>query len=893
MSYFTAKGVPPQIPLIIGYMESGLRNIYNDAADGYPSYGVFQANTAGGMGEGHDPQSLLDPNYNIANTGIGDAIVNAFNNAGGIEGWRKAQAGGEGAISQFIQTIHLKSLIPHEWSMRQNYAANWGGAIGELEAFKNGGGFSGGGGGGYSGGGDSPVGAAFGIYDPANITSGFMEPFYLDSGGVNKGLDFGVPGGTPIPVTVSGTVVLAGDDGAGWGPRVLVKDSNGIYHSFGHMQNLQVQEGDRVGPGTIIGEVGEGIVGTSTGPHLSYDVYRMGQNGQEWIDPMSFLDEDLGALGAGYNAIEITKDMFGGYFGNMAEEYLTQLETFADPLGMLDENGQPKDGSKIMTTDEMLGAANMAAQQAFAIGKLLERGQAEAGEDWPMVQEYNEFTQQTTSRPKTVEELQKEQAGFLKTADDWNKYAAANDVGGGDAFTLTVSNGVASIAIDPTDYANLDPATQAFIDQTLENQGTELYNSYVDSYNSTVRDEYDLATAYAEFQNGIETQLYDWAVDNQININNVAQLNHELERQYGMDINDYIQRNWENSLSGWQSGVDVNQLNWDNQVRADEIANNLLLTLHDLSRAYGQDETNRLMAEYDNKIRYFDNLLKYDQATQQLVDRQLSRWFGIKEQSQQRAEFITSQAPWMTPMGQTSFTPEGLGSIATAMAEMAQLDPNAALINYTGQVNPQQLMENFDAAMGAAGPAPDYAPAVAGLGDIPGVPTLPESVKPPGADQFQTPPAPPIHAGPPNVPTQGVTWDAPPTLGWDVDVPGREDLFAPGTPGALLQQQMPNWENMNPWDIVPKIIGANSMPPGSIYMPTGHSGLVYGEHSHTGGAEQFLDNGRPVPVGMTPGEFDPFNRASLPDSWGRHRFNQMNKRHPMFDPTAMLGFGGR
>lgn len=132
------------------------------------------------------------------------------------------------------------------------------------------------------------------------ITSQFGTPYGMDSGktyqGVaydhfNSGVDFGqgIRGGEPVSAVVGGTVKLAADDGSGWGPRVVVVDAEGFEHSYGHLGQLSVQPGQTVESGQVIGTVGAGKVGRSSGPHLSYDVFRNG----EPVDPSPWLGQNV------------------------------------------------------------------------------------------------------------------------------------------------------------------------------------------------------------------------------------------------------------------------------------------------------------------------------------------------------------------------------------------------------------------------------------------------------------------------------------------------------------------------------------------------------------------------------------------------------------------------
>ncbi len=94
-------------------------------------------------------------------------------------------------------------------------------------------------------------------------------------------LDFGVPVGTEVHATMSGTVVYSGWNDEGYGNLVIVE--NGPYRTYyAHLSELPVQAGQTVHAGDTIGLSGN--TGNSTGPHLHYEVRLDGQQ----IDPTSF-----------------------------------------------------------------------------------------------------------------------------------------------------------------------------------------------------------------------------------------------------------------------------------------------------------------------------------------------------------------------------------------------------------------------------------------------------------------------------------------------------------------------------------------------------------------------------------------------------------------------------
>jgi murein DD-endopeptidase MepM/ murein hydrolase activator NlpD len=88
----------------------------------------------------------------------------------------------------------------------------------------------------------------------------------------DNGVDISAPGGTPEFAVCSGTIVLHGIGGFGPSAPVIHCDSpiDGYdYVYYGHAgPGNWVSVGTHVGQGQTISEVGSGIVGISTGPHL-------------------------------------------------------------------------------------------------------------------------------------------------------------------------------------------------------------------------------------------------------------------------------------------------------------------------------------------------------------------------------------------------------------------------------------------------------------------------------------------------------------------------------------------------------------------------------------------------------------------------------------------------
>jgi murein DD-endopeptidase MepM/ murein hydrolase activator NlpD len=103
------------------------------------------------------------------------------------------------------------------------------------------------------------------------ISSGFgfrSDPF---TGGAafHAGLDFKGPIGAPIYAAARGTVSFAGVR-HGYGNCIEITHGNGLLTRYAHMSAFRARVGDPVGPGSIIGLIGNS--GRSTGPHLHFEV---------------------------------------------------------------------------------------------------------------------------------------------------------------------------------------------------------------------------------------------------------------------------------------------------------------------------------------------------------------------------------------------------------------------------------------------------------------------------------------------------------------------------------------------------------------------------------------------------------------------------------------------
>ena len=121
------------------------------------------------------------------------------------------------------------------------------------------------------------------------IASGFgyrIHPIYKTAK-MHTGIDFTAAQGTEIYATGDGIVAEADASMRGYGNCVVINHGYGYKTLYGHMLRSKVRPGQKVKRGEVIGYVGS--TGTSTGPHLHYEVRR----GNNPINPINFFFNDL------------------------------------------------------------------------------------------------------------------------------------------------------------------------------------------------------------------------------------------------------------------------------------------------------------------------------------------------------------------------------------------------------------------------------------------------------------------------------------------------------------------------------------------------------------------------------------------------------------------------
>lgn len=115
------------------------------------------------------------------------------------------------------------------------------------------------------------------------ITSVFGKRTLNGVAGYHYGIDMaGVPTGTPIYASRSGTVTKSGS-ASGYGLVIYIDHGDGVQTRYGHCSKLLVSKGQKVSQGQIIALLGS--TGRSTGPHLHFEM-RIGGTA---VDPRKYV----------------------------------------------------------------------------------------------------------------------------------------------------------------------------------------------------------------------------------------------------------------------------------------------------------------------------------------------------------------------------------------------------------------------------------------------------------------------------------------------------------------------------------------------------------------------------------------------------------------------------
>ncbi len=103
------------------------------------------------------------------------------------------------------------------------------------------------------------------------------------------GMDFTAPTGTEIYATGDGVVELVESSLRGYGKKIVINHGFGHKSLYAHLNGFNVSKGQKVKRGEVIGYVGS--TGTSTAPHLHYEVLKNNKK----VNPVHYYFNDLTA----------------------------------------------------------------------------------------------------------------------------------------------------------------------------------------------------------------------------------------------------------------------------------------------------------------------------------------------------------------------------------------------------------------------------------------------------------------------------------------------------------------------------------------------------------------------------------------------------------------------
>ncbi|TAH26134.1 MAG: M23 family metallopeptidase [Cytophagales bacterium] len=121
------------------------------------------------------------------------------------------------------------------------------------------------------------------------LASGFgmrIHPIYKVKM-MHTGVDFAAVRGTPIYATGDGVIKATIRNLGGYGNEIEINHGYGYITKYAHLEKFSVREGQKVKRGECIGYVGTS--GTSTAPHLHYEVIKNGEK----VNPIYYFFNDI------------------------------------------------------------------------------------------------------------------------------------------------------------------------------------------------------------------------------------------------------------------------------------------------------------------------------------------------------------------------------------------------------------------------------------------------------------------------------------------------------------------------------------------------------------------------------------------------------------------------
>lgn len=131
-----------------------------------------------------------------------------------------------------------------------------------------------------------PISTNIPILSTGVLTSAYGSRVHPVSGKrkLHKGIDIGLPMGTPIYAPADGNVIFSGWK-RGYGYVIQIDHNNGYVTLFAHNKINLVRIGDKVTTATLIAKVGAS--GVATGPHIHFEIVFHGKQ----VNPINFFQK--------------------------------------------------------------------------------------------------------------------------------------------------------------------------------------------------------------------------------------------------------------------------------------------------------------------------------------------------------------------------------------------------------------------------------------------------------------------------------------------------------------------------------------------------------------------------------------------------------------------------